>query len=52
MTLPLADPQFWIVTGAAAVALGLVLRRILGRPKASTSNAMPCDRCPKVKVKM
>ena len=51
MALPVADPQFWIVTGAAAVALTLTLRRLLRRPKADPSNAMPCDRCPKAKVK-
>ncbi len=42
MTLPLADPQFWIVTGAAAVALGLMLRPLLRRSK---PNALPCAKC-------
>jgi thiamine biosynthesis lipoprotein len=44
MTLPVADPQFWIVTGAAGIALGLVLRRLFRRPKAT---ALPCAHCPK-----
>ena len=44
MALPVADPQFWIVTGAAAIALGLVLRRLLRRPK---SNTLPCAHCSK-----
>ena len=44
MPLPVADPQFWIVTGAAGIALGLVLRRLFRRPKA---NALPCAHCPK-----
>ena len=30
MSLPLADPQFWIVTTAAGIALALVLRRLPG----------------------
>jgi len=45
MSLPLADPQFWIVTAAAAVALALTLRRLLRRPKASSANSLPCARC-------
>lgn len=49
MSLPLADPQFWIVTLGAAIALGLVLRRLLRRPK-PTAVALPCDRCAKGKV--
>ncbi|MEO8198066.1 MAG: FeoB-associated Cys-rich membrane protein [Thermoanaerobaculia bacterium] len=44
MSLPLADPQFWIVTAVAAGALGLVLRRLFRRPKAG---ALPCAHCPK-----
>ena len=44
MNLPVADPQFWIVTAAAAVALGLVLRRIIRR---KSSAALPCEHCPK-----
>ncbi len=44
MSLPVADPQFWIVSGAAVVALALILRRLFRRPKA---NALPCDRCAK-----
>ena len=46
MSLPLADPQFWIVSTAAAIALALVLRRLLRRPKA---NALPCAKCPKAR---
>jgi len=46
MNLPVADPQFWIVTAAAAVALGLVLRRILGR---KSSAELPCANCPQAK---
>ena len=45
MSLPVADPQFWIVTAAAAVALALTLRRLLRRPKASSANSLPCARC-------
>lgn len=44
MSLPLADPQFWIVTTAALLALGLILRRLFSRPR---TNALPCDRCTK-----
>ncbi len=44
MGLPLADPQFWIVTAAAAAALGLALRRIFRR---SSSATLPCEHCPK-----
>ena len=46
MSLPLADPQFWIVTGVAAVALAAVLRRFFRRP---SKNALPCAHCPKAK---
>ncbi len=42
--LPLADPQFWIVSLAAGAALVLLLRRLFKRPK---SNALPCASCPK-----
>ena len=44
MTLPIADPQFWIVTGVALVALAVVLRRLFKRP---SKNALPCAHCPK-----
>ena len=44
MALPLADPQFWLVTNAAAAALALILRRLFKRPKA---NSMPCAHCTK-----
>lgn len=44
MSLPVADPQFWIVTAAAALALAMVLRRLFRRPK---STALPCAHCPK-----
>ncbi len=43
MALPVADPQFWIVTGAAAVALAIVLRRLFRRP---SKGALPCAKCP------
>ena len=46
MSLPLADPQFWIVSAAAGIALALVLRRLFRRPKA---NALPCAKCPKAR---
>lgn len=44
MALPLADPQFWIVSAAAGGALALILRRLFKRPKA---NSMPCAHCSK-----
>lgn len=47
MPLPLRDPQFWIVSAAAAAALGLMLRRLLRRPAATSSGALPCARCAK-----
>ena len=49
MALPVADPQFWIVTGAAVVALGLILRPLFRRPKA---NALPCAKCPQAGLKV
>lgn len=49
MSLPLADPQFWIVTGAAVVALGAILLRLLRRP---AKNDMPCANCPRPKARM
>lgn len=49
MALPVADPQFWLVTGAAVVALAAVLRRLLRRP---AKDEMPCASCPKVKSRM
>jgi thiamine biosynthesis lipoprotein len=45
MRLPLADPQFWIVTGGAALALGYAAWRIRRRLRAESD--VPCDRCPK-----
>lgn len=45
MPLPIADPQFWIVSAAAAAALGLMLRRLLRRPKVSSAGTLPCARC-------
>jgi hypothetical protein len=45
--LPLADPQFWIVSLAAAAALGLVLRRLLRKKPAG---AAACAACPKGKL--
>ncbi|MEO7795019.1 MAG: hypothetical protein ABIV06_09625 [Thermoanaerobaculia bacterium] len=50
MTLPTSDPQFWIVTAAALLALALVLRRLFKRPKATPSGALPCAHCPKAKT--
>ena len=49
MALPVADPQFWIVSGAAVVALAAVLRRLVRRPP---KQEMPCAHCPKVKSRM
>lgn len=49
MALPVADPQFWVVTGAAAVALGAILLRLFRRP---AKHEMPCAKCPKVKSRM
>jgi hypothetical protein len=45
VSLPVADPQFWIVTAAAVVALAMILRLLLWRPKATPSNGLPCARC-------
>ncbi len=45
MALPLADPQFWLVTAGAAVALGFALRRVLRSARAE--GEQPCDKCPK-----
>jgi len=45
MSLPLADPQFWLVTAGAAVALGLALRRVVRSARAE--GEAPCDKCPK-----
>lgn len=49
MSLPTADPQFWIVTALAALALAVVLRRIFRRP---AKGALPCAHCPKAKSRM
>lgn len=43
--LPLADPQFWIVTGGAALALGYAIRRVRRRTRSESET--PCARCPK-----
>jgi hypothetical protein len=48
-SLPLADPQFWVVSAAALLALALVLRRVLKRPKATPPGTLPCANCPKPK---
>ncbi len=45
MSLPLADPQFWLVTAAAAVALGFALRKAL--KGARTEGEPMCDKCPR-----
>lgn len=44
MSLPLADPEFWLVTAGAAVALGYALRRVLKSARAESE--LPCDKCP------
>ena len=42
--LPFADPQFWLVTAAAAgAAVYLVRKRI--RVKKKGAVALPCDNC-------
>ena len=46
MSLPLADPQFWIVTAAAVTALGFVLRRVFRRKSTAGTGALPCANCP------
>jgi len=43
MGLPLADPQFWIVTAAVAVAVWLAARRTAKSLRATES---PCASCP------
>ena len=45
MALPFADPQFWLVTGGAAVALVFVVRKL--RRRAREESASGCDHCPK-----
>lgn len=45
MALPFADPQFWLVTGGALVALLLVARKL--RRRARSEAEVACDRCPK-----
>lgn len=43
MGLPLADPQFWIVTAAVAAAVLLAARRAASAVRTTES---PCARCP------
>jgi thiamine biosynthesis lipoprotein len=45
VALPLADPQFWLVTGGALAALVYFARKL--RRRARDEAATPCDRCPK-----
>ena len=45
MNLPVADPEFWLVTAGAALALGFALRRVLRSARAE--GEPPCDKCPK-----
>lgn len=45
--LPLADPQFWIVTLAMVVAVGLAVRRVW---RTARSAADTCAACPKAKL--
>lgn len=44
-SLPLGDPQFWIVTLGAVAALGFVLRRRI-RVRRKGQVALPCEHCP------
>ena len=49
MALPLADPEFWLVTAAAATALGLSARKI-AKALRKDSEVM-CDKCPKPRAR-
>jgi len=46
MSLPLADPEFWLVTAGAVAALIYALRKALKSAR-SESEAPYCDKCPK-----
>ena len=47
MAFPWRDPQFWIVTGAALLALGYMLRKRLRirRGGEKPGSGLPCDHC-------
>ena len=49
MALPTADPQFWIVSAVAAIALAFVFRRVFRRER---PGELPCARCKKGHAKM
>jgi hypothetical protein len=51
MSLPISDPQFWIVSAAALLALLLVLRRLFRRKPADEAGTLPCANCPAAKAK-
>ena len=44
MPLPVADPQFWIVTAAAVLALLFILRKRI-RLRRRGKVEMPCENC-------
>jgi hypothetical protein len=43
--LPLGDWQFWVATGLATLAIGVILRPLLPRGKSSKKSAA-CPGCP------
>jgi len=45
MALPWRDPQFWLVSGAAVVALLFVVRKRF-RFRRRGEVELPCDHCP------
>ena len=47
--LPLADPQFWLVTAAAAGAVIYLVRKRL-RVKKKGAIALPCENCSQADV--
>lgn len=42
--LPIGDPQFWMVTAGAVVALVLIVRRARNKTS-SEAGAPPCEHC-------
>ena len=50
MALPLADPEFWMVTAGAALALGLGARKV-AKALRKDSEVM-CDKCPKPRARL
>jgi len=44
MPLPLHDPEFWLVTAGAVLALAYALRRVARSTRAEAER--PCDKCP------